>query len=128
MNLNLYDQEKFVKEGGKTQEIVWVEELGELQHEITKSLRGNLRKEHLIEELADVLICIEQLRIKYNISEEQLQKWIDVKHNRNCKRLEQKEKDNITLNIVDVEKYASYIKSAITFKNPMYDDLKDFFK
>ena len=90
MNLNLYDQEKFVKEGGKTQEIVWVEELGELQHEITKSLRGNLRKEHLIEELADVLICIEQLRIKYNISEEQLQKWIDVKHNRNCNRLEQK--------------------------------------
>ena len=104
MNLNLYDQEKFVKEGGRTQEVVWVEELGELQHEITKSLRGNLRKEHLIEELADVLICIEQLRIKYNISEEQLQKWIDVKHNRNCKRLEQKEKDNITLNIVDVEK------------------------
>ena len=91
MNLNLYDQEKFVKEGGKTQEIVWVEELGELQHEITKSLRGMLRKEHLIEELADVLICIEQLRIKYNISEEQLQKWIDVKHNRNLKRLEQEE-------------------------------------
>ena len=91
MNLNLYDQEKFVKEGGKTQEIVWVEELGELQHEITKSLRGNLRKEHLIEELADVLICIEQLRIKYNISEEQLQEWIDFKYKRNCKRLEQEE-------------------------------------
>ena len=128
MKLNLYDQEKFVKEGGKTQEIVWVEELGELQHEITKSLRGNLRKEHLIEELADVLICIEQLRIKYNISEEQLQKWIDVKHNRNCNRLEQKKEDNITLNIVDIEKFASYIKSTITIKNPMYDDLKDFFK
>lgn len=127
MNLNLYDQEKFLK-GGRTQEVVWIEELGELQHEITKSLRGNLRKEHLIEELADVLICIEQLRIKYNISEEQLQKWIDVKHNRNCNRLEQKKEDNITLNIVDIEKISSYIKSAITIKNPMYDDLKDFFK
>lgn len=91
MNLNLYDQKKFVKEGGRTQEIVWVEELGELQHEITKSLRGNLRKEHLIEELADVLICIEQLRIKYNISDEQLQEWIDYKHNRNLKRLEQEQ-------------------------------------
>lgn len=91
MNLNLYDQEKFVKEGGRTQEIVWVEELGELQHEITKSLRGNLRKEHLIEEFADVLICLEQLKIKYNVSDEELQEWIDVKHNRNCKRLEQKE-------------------------------------
>lgn len=91
MNLNLYDQEKFVKEGGKTQEIVWVEELGELQHEITKSLRGNLRKEHLLEEFADVLICLEQLKIKYNISDEQLQEWIDYKHNRNLKRLEQEE-------------------------------------
>ena len=94
MNLKLYDQSQFLK-CGRTQEIVWIEELGELQHEITKSLRGNLRKEHLIEELADVLICIEQLRIKYNISEEQLQKWIDVKHNRNCKRLEKEDEKKI---------------------------------
>ena len=95
MKLNLYDQKKFVEEGGKTQEIVWVEELGELQHEITKSLRGNLRKEHLIEELADVLICLEQLKIKYNISDSQLQEWIDYKYKRNCKRLEQEEEKKI---------------------------------
>lgn len=107
MKLNLYDQEKFVKEGGKTQEIVWVEELGELQHEITKSLRGMLSKTHLVEEFADVLICLEQLKIKYNVSDEQLQEWIDYKYNRNCKRLEQ-EKDVV--------------------KNPTYDELKDMFK
>lgn len=107
MKLNLYDQEKFVKEGGKTQEIVWVEELGELQHEITKSLRGMLRKTHLVEEFADVLICLKQLKIKYNISDDELQEWIDYKYNRNCKRLEQ-EKDVV--------------------KNPTYDELKDMFK
>ena len=91
MKLNLYDQEKFVKEGGKTQEIVWVEELGELQHELTKLLRGMPNKTHIVEEFADVLICLEQLKIKYNISDEQLQEWIDYKHNRNLKRLEQEE-------------------------------------
>ena len=90
MKLNLYDQEKFLK-GGRKQEVVWIEELGELQHEITKSLRGMLNKTHLVEEFADVLICLEQLKIKYNISDEQLQEWIDYKHNRNLKRLEQEE-------------------------------------
>lgn len=129
MNLKLYDQSQFLK-GGRTQEVIWIEELGELQHEITKSLRGNLRKEHLIEELADVLICIEQLRIKYNISDDELQEWIDYKYKRNCRRLEQEKEDNITPRIVDLEKCADYlnrcINNGITIKN--HDDLKDLFK
>lgn len=128
--LNFYDQSQFLK-GGRTQEVVWVEELGELQHEITKSLRGMLNKTHLVEEFADVLICLEQLKIKYNISDEQLQEWIDYKYIRNCKRLEQ-EKDNNTFNIDEFEKCARYlnncIKNGITIKNPKYDDLKDMFK
>lgn len=107
MILNFYDQEQFIKEGGRAQEIIWIEELGELQHEITKSLRGMLNKTHLVEEFADVLICLEQLKIKYNISDDELQEWIDYKYKRNCKRLEQ-EKDIV--------------------KNPTYDELKDMFK
>lgn len=91
MNLKLHNQEQFLK-NGRVQEIVWVEELGELQHEITKALRGMLSKPHLVEEFADVLICLEQLKIKYNISDEQLQKWIDYKYNRECNRQEQKNK------------------------------------
>lgn len=99
--MKFYNQEQFLK-NGMIQEVIWIEELGELQHEITKSLRGMLNKEHLIEELADVLICLEQLKIQYNISDSQLQEWIDYKYNRNLNRLEQKEevtkeKDNITL-------------------------------
>ena len=88
MNLKLYDQSQFLK-GGRTQEVIWIEELGELQHEITKSLRGMLSKTHLVEEFADVLICLEQLKIKYNISDDELQEWIDYKYKRNLKRLEQ---------------------------------------
>lgn len=91
MNLKLHNQEQFLK-NGRVQEIVWVEELGELQHEITKALRGMLNKPHLVEEFADVLICLEQLKIKYNISDEQLQEWIDYKYNRECNRQEQKNK------------------------------------
>lgn len=88
--MKFYNQEQFLK-NGMIQEVIWVEELGELQHEITKSLRGMLSKTHLVEEFADVLICLEQLKIKYNISDSQLQEWIDYKYERNCKRLEKEE-------------------------------------
>lgn len=107
MSLNLYDQSQFLKEGGRTQEIVWIEELGELQHEITKSLRGMRNITHLIEEFADVLICLEQLKIKYNISDDELQEWIDYKYKRNLKRLEQEKE---------------------VAKKPTYDELKELFK
>lgn len=126
--LNLYDQSQFLK-GGRMQEIVWIEELGELQHEITKSLRGMPDKTHIVEEFADVLICLEQLKIKYNISDSQLQEWIDYKYNRNLNRLERKEevtkeKDNITFNIEAFEKCARelnrYIESGITINETKY--------
>lgn len=135
MNLKLYDQSQFLK-NGRVQEIVWVEELGELQHEITKSLRGMLNKTHLVEEFADVLICLEQLKIKYNISDEELQEWIDYKYNRNCNRQEQreaqrKENEAIKISIEDFENIDNCIKRSLNqgiVINPKYDDLKDMFK
>lgn len=110
MSLNLYDQSKFLK-GGRNQEVIWIEELGELQHELTKLLRGMPNKTHIVEEFADVLICLEQLKIKYNISDSQLQEWIDYKYNRNVKRQEEKER-----------------KEKLIIMNPKYDDAKDMFK
>ena len=135
MDLKLYDQSQFLK-NGRVQEIVWVEELGELQHEITKSLRGMLNKTHLVEEFADVLICLEQLKIKYNISDEELQEWIDYKYNRNCNRQEQreaqrKENEAIKISIEDFENIDNCIKRSLNqgiVINPKYDDLKDMFK
>ena len=54
---------------GKTlQSIVAIEECSELQKEISKLLRGKGDKEHLTEEITDVLICIEQLQMMYDIS------------------------------------------------------------
>lgn len=113
--MKFYNQEQFLK-NGMIQEVIWIEELGELQHEITKSLRGMLNKEHLIEELADVLICLEQLKIKYNISDEELQKWIDYKYNRNCKRQEQREANSnqpIRINIGELEEIAKNLNNHI---------------
>ena len=47
--------------GKDNQIIVAIEELSELQKELTKYLRGKLDENHLIEELADVCIMVEQL-------------------------------------------------------------------
>ena len=130
--MKFYNQEQFLK-NGMIQEVIWIEELGELQHEITKSLRGMLNKEHLIEELADVLICLEQLKIKYNISDEELQKWIDYKYNRNCKRQEQKEANSnkiIVFNIEEFENAARNLNRSLKRRiviNPKYDDSKGMF-
>lgn len=87
MNLNLYDydQEQFLK-NGSIQEVIWMEELAELQQAISKALRGKLDRYNMIEEVADVLICIAQLRIKYAIDDKELQDMIDYKHYRNVGR------------------------------------------
>ena len=106
MKLSLHDQEQFL-ENGSIQEVVWMEELAELQQAISKVLRGKGDRENVIEETSDVIICLTQLMIKYDISDWELQRMIDYKYNRNLKR--QKEKEG-------------YIK------NPTYDELKELFK
>lgn len=87
MNLNLYDydQSEFLK-NGNIQQVVWMEELAELQQAISKALRGKLDRYNMIEEVADVLICLTQLRIKYAIDDHELQQMIDYKHYRNVGR------------------------------------------
>ena len=49
--------------GEENQLIVALEELAELQKEITKTLRGQGRREAVLEEIADVRIMLEQLII-----------------------------------------------------------------
>lgn len=55
--------------GETNQQIVAIEELSELQKEITKALRGSPNYENLKEEIADVYIMLEQLCIIYDISD-----------------------------------------------------------
>ena len=60
--------EKAIEKWGKeAQTIVAMEECAELIKECSKMLRGQGNIDHLIEEIADVLTCIEQLEIIYDI-------------------------------------------------------------
>ena len=58
------------KFGCDHQIIVGIEELAELQKELTKQLRGNGNINHIISEIADVEIMIEQLKIIFNCKKE----------------------------------------------------------
>lgn len=65
--------------GKEAQTIVAIEELAELQKELTKALRGKLNKEHLTEELADASIMMTQILDMYGIDYEDVIKAKDIK-------------------------------------------------
>ena len=72
---------------GEKQVVVAIEELSELQKELCKSLRGKTNKENIIEEMADVIIMINQMQMYFKISDEELHKEINYKLNRTKERL-----------------------------------------
>ncbi len=74
--------------GKKNQKIMLFEEMAELQKEVCKSLRGNNNKTAIIEEIADVLIMIEQLKMMEKISDSVINLEIRYKTERLRKRLE----------------------------------------
>lgn len=80
--------------GEKAQKLMAIEEMSELTKEICKDFRGKLNREHLIEEVADVLITIDQLIMMYEISEEEIVSMCIRKMNRLKERLE-KQNDEI---------------------------------
>ena len=51
--------------GVQNQVIVAIEELSELQKELTKYLRGQADERHINEEMADVEIMLEQLKLMF---------------------------------------------------------------
>ena len=76
---------------GDLQMVVAVEELSELQKEVCKAMRGKFNKEHLVEEVADVKIMIDQIMLHYAIQESEVQQVIDEK----LKRTEERFKGEI---------------------------------
>lgn len=74
--------------GITTESVVCMEELAELAKEISKCLRGEGDIGSLTEEMADVYICLDMLKLMYNIDAEQLQDEISYKQHRTLKRLE----------------------------------------
>lgn len=85
--------------GIERQSLVAMEELSELQKAISKLVRNPEEKtkplefkglrHNLIEEMADVLICMDQLINFYKIDRSEIQDTIRAKQERQAKRLEE---------------------------------------
>ena len=63
------------------------QEKAELIQAISKEKRGKSDKNHLAEEMADVLICIEILKQVYQISDHDIDNWIEKKQTRIYERM-----------------------------------------
>ena len=74
--------------GPQLQTVVAIEEMSELQKELTKFLRGNGKKKNLTEEVADALIMITQIQIIYGIGDEDVREVMDYKLNRLRERVQ----------------------------------------
>lgn len=80
------------KYGVEKQVLVCMEEPAELIQAISKVERypeDSTRMQDLIEEMADVTICLEYLQLIYNIRQEEVDEWI----NRKVKRISKKTKE-----------------------------------
>lgn len=92
------NQETMDRYGIEKQSLVAMEELAELQKAISKLVRNPEEKtkplefkglrNNLIEEMADVLICMDQLIEYYQIQGIEIQDAIQAKQERQAKRLE----------------------------------------
>lgn len=65
-----------LKNGITLQSVVCMEECSELVKEISKQIRGSGSHYYLLEEMADVAICLKQLQFMYNISDADLHKRV----------------------------------------------------
>ncbi len=82
--------------GIERQSLVAMEELSELQKAISKLVRNPEKtkplmfeglRNNLIEEMADVIICMDQLKEFYGVDHCEIQRVIDSKQKRQAKRL-----------------------------------------
>lgn len=74
-----------------TQSTIGMEECAELIQAISKAIRyqnDNVSNSHLTEEIGDVLICIEQLKVMYGITDDAIQTWINLKQDREWTRIQ----------------------------------------
>lgn len=77
--------------GIENQSTVCMEECAELIQAISKAKRGKINQDNMIEEIADVLICIEMLKQMYSISDSEIDALIKKKQKREVERMEKNE-------------------------------------
>lgn len=85
-NIELSDKERrrIIRKSVETQPwrtkcTIAMEEFAELQQQVSKQIRGYDDRIGLLEEMADAYIVLEFLKSIFNISEEDMQKAVDVK-------------------------------------------------
>lgn len=77
--------------GKEQQEIIAIEEMSELQKELTKDLRGIGNRDNLVEELTDVVIMTDQIKHIFCISDSELRRLREYKAKRLAKKMRLKE-------------------------------------
>lgn len=81
--------EKNLQHNGKSTELVIImEELAELTQQVSKKFRCKEDPMHLLEEVADVYICLEELKLIAEIYDDEVEAAMSVKLDRIRKRLE----------------------------------------
>ena len=76
------------KNGKVMQTVVAIEEMSELQKELSKFIRGKGNRENLIEEVADVLVMVTQIQLMYYIPDDEVEKVMRLKLNRLKERMQ----------------------------------------
>ena len=74
--------------GYKMQTMVAIEEMSELTKELVKFMRGEHNIDAIAEEIADVEIMLRQMKIIYDIKDEDVEKLMVIKLKRLKERLE----------------------------------------
>lgn len=77
--------------GSRNQMVVAIEEMSELQKELAKFLRGKGRYKAVVEELADAMVMLEQIKCIFAVSDDELEKAMNEKVMRTLKRLQKGE-------------------------------------
>lgn len=88
MKVNKKIVSKMINKYGKEQcTTIAMEECSELIQAISKEKRKKHDKEHLAEEMVDVMISLETLKQIYEVDDELLEAWLHKKQKRNAERL-----------------------------------------
>lgn len=85
--MNSIEQRIVEKFGKEKQTIIAMEEMAELTKELSKNLRGSDNRQQILEEIADVEICMSEVRLMHNIQLNELAAMMDEKLKRTEERL-----------------------------------------
>ena len=94
INVNKSIVSKSIKHYGEgIQSVVCMEELSELSQAISKEIRGIGDRSNLVEEMADVIICLEILKQIFAVTNVEVEEWVKFKQKRTLKHIKYEKKD-----------------------------------